>query len=104
MLRAILELIVTIIIAMAARAILTSVMRGIGNAGRTAYGGGVQNNPPDQNSSKAASASEPTGELHKDPVCGTYVAESTRFRRQFSGQTFYYCSDACREKHALVAR
>jgi YHS domain-containing protein len=40
------------------------------------------------------------GELHKDPVCGTYVPESTSFRRQLSGKTVYYCSDACRQKHA----
>jgi YHS domain-containing protein len=104
MFRAILELIITIIVAMAARAILTSVMRGIGNAGRGSFGGGVPNNPSNQASSRAAPVSQPTGELHKDPVCGTYVADSTRFRRQVSGQTFYYCSDACREKHALVAR
>ncbi len=104
MFRALLELIITIIIAMAARAILTSVMRGIGNAGRGSFGGGVSNNAPDPGPPRSAPTPQPTGELHKDPVCGTYVAESTTFRRQVSGQTFYYCSDACREKHALVAR
>ncbi len=65
---------------------------------------GVPNGAANQNSSAQAPNSQPTGELHKDPVCGTYVAESTNFRRHASGQTFYYCSDSCREKHALVAR
>jgi hypothetical protein len=44
------------------------------------------------------------GNLHRDPVCGTFVAESTPFQRRLPGQVFYYCSDACREKHALVAK
>lgn len=44
------------------------------------------------------------GDLHRDPVCGTFVAESTPFQRHQAGSTFYYCSEACKEKHALVAR
>ena len=44
------------------------------------------------------------GNLHRDPICGTFVAESTPFQRRLPGQVFYYCSDACREKHALVAK
>lgn len=44
------------------------------------------------------------GNLHRDPVCGTFVAESTPFQRRLPGQVFYYCSGACREKHALVAK
>jgi YHS domain-containing protein len=93
MFRAALELLFTILIVMVARAILTSVMKGIANASR-----------PQQQQPNRGPASQPSGELHKDPVCGTYVAESTAFRRQAGGQSFYYCSEACREKHALVAR
>jgi hypothetical protein len=44
------------------------------------------------------------GDLHRDPVCGTFVAETTAFQRRVSGQTFYYCSDSCKDKHSLVAR
>jgi hypothetical protein len=44
------------------------------------------------------------GDLHRDPVCGTFVAESTPFQHHQAGSTFYYCSEACKEKHALVAR
>ena len=44
------------------------------------------------------------GDLHRDPVCGTFVAESTPYQRRTASQVFYYCSDVCREKHALVAR
>lgn len=103
--RAILELLLTIIVVVAARAILTSLMRGVVNAGR------MNATSPSESAGFQAQASRgqagsaqqtPTGELHKDPVCGTYVAESTPFRRQISGQTFYYCSGDCKEKHALV--
>jgi hypothetical protein len=45
-----------------------------------------------------------SGELHRDPVCGTFVAGSTAFQRQDAGQTFYYCSENCRSQHALVSR
>ena len=45
-----------------------------------------------------------SGELHRDPVCGTFVAGSTAFQRQDANQKFYYCSENCRSQHALVSR
>ncbi len=103
MIRALVELLITIVLAMAARAILRSVFQGIAGGPSTAFPRGQQ---PDQQNTKTAQQSPPQkgNELHKDPVCGTYVAESTAYRRQVSGQTFYYCSETCKEKHALVAR
>jgi YHS domain-containing protein len=44
------------------------------------------------------------GDLHRDPVCGTYVAESTPHQQRISGQVFYYCSGSCKERHALAPR
>jgi YHS domain-containing protein len=99
MVRALIELLITIIIAYVARAVLSSVLKGIANASATAFQ--QQAGQAQPNSSPRAAAA---GELHKDPVCGTYVAESTPFRSQVGGRRFYYCSDTCREKHALVAR
>jgi YHS domain-containing protein len=99
MIRAILELVITIIVVMAARAVLSSFLRGLSKASS----GGFQAPQQNQTSTNASAPSSAAGELHKDPVCGTYVAESTRFRRQAGGQTFYYCSENCREKHSLVA-
>ncbi|HTU46806.1 MAG TPA: hypothetical protein VMF91_17190 [Bryobacteraceae bacterium] len=103
MLRALIELLITILIVLVARAVLTSVLKGIANASASAFRSG---NPQftAQRQADSPSASTAAGDLHKDPVCGTYVAESTPFRQNVSGQTFYYCSDACREKHTLVAR
>jgi hypothetical protein len=45
-----------------------------------------------------------SGELHRDPVCGTFVAGSTAYQRRDAKQTFYYCSETCRSQHALVSR
>jgi hypothetical protein len=49
-------------------------------------------------------APELGSDLHRDPVCGTFVAESTPFQRRSTGQVFYYCSNACKEKHVLAAK
>ena len=36
--------------------------------------------------------------LHKDPVCGTFVAASTAVQKTRGGQTYYFCSTECRDK------
>jgi YHS domain-containing protein len=97
MFRAAIEFLFTILIILVARAILTSVLGGIAKAARNSTDSPreAKQRPPE---------AKPSGELHKDPICGTYVAESTPYRRQAGGQSFYYCSDVCREKHTLVAR
>ena len=102
MFRALIELLITILVVLVARAVLTSVLRGIANASHGAFRNNQGSTSPGQ-AQDASSAPHKGSELHKDPVCGTYVVESTPFRRQTAGQTFYYCSEACREKHALVA-
>ncbi len=40
-----------------------------------------------------------TGELKKDPVCGTYTAAATSIQQTVQGQTFYFCSAQCRDKY-----
>ena len=111
MIRALIELLFTIAIVLVARIVLMRLMRGVMSVGAdmlrnsngAATGGGSGGGSAAQGQLGGAMAS---GEdLHKDPVCGTYVAESTPFRSAAGGgQVFYYCSAACREKHALVAR
>ena len=106
MFRAIFGLLFTILIIVIARALLTSVFRGISRASSNAFQNRAANSGGTGPHATGAQPDGPQlgGELHKDPVCGTYVAESSPFRRHVAGQNFYYCSDACREKHALVAR
>ncbi len=36
--------------------------------------------------------------LKKDPVCGTFVAPSTAVQKDKDGQTYFFCSTACRDK------
>jgi YHS domain-containing protein len=44
------------------------------------------------------SPSEPA-QLHKDPVCGTFVPEHSSVTKIVRGQTVHFCSDACRDKY-----
>jgi YHS domain-containing protein len=102
MFRALIELLIVVLVVIVARAVLTSIMKGIANASASAFRSQMQ-------SSADASGNAPPqtpkgGDLHKDPICGTYVAESTPFRQHILGQIFYYCSESCREKHALAVR
>jgi len=39
-----------------------------------------------------------SGELKKDPVCGTYVSTSASVSRKVGGEMVYFCSAECREK------
>lgn len=39
------------------------------------------------------------GELKLDPVCGTYIPESTAVTLKVRGETIYFCSAACRDKY-----
>jgi YHS domain-containing protein len=96
--RAILEFLIPILVLLVARAMFGSLIKGFGAAASSAFQNQQQQRPGQAETPKETSRA---GELHKDPVCGTYVSESTSFRRQLSGKTVYYCSDACRQKHAV---
>ncbi len=101
MFRALFELILTIVIIIAARAVLSSFLKGIGTATSNAF----QQRQPDSKPDPARNGTVPPApsngsNLHKDPVCGTYVVETTPFRRQVGAQNFYYCSEGCRAKHS----
>ena len=39
-----------------------------------------------------------TGELKRDPVCGTFVPASTQFQKTVGGEAKYFCSAECRDK------
>lgn len=47
---------------------------------------------------QSSSSSTTTGELKKDPVCGTFIATATAFQKYAGGQTHYFCSTDCRDK------
>ena len=36
------------------------------------------------------------GELKRDPVCGTYVAESVSLKKTIGNEVMHFCSPSCR--------
>ena len=97
MFRFALEILVVLLVGMVARAVLSSVMKGIGSAAR---------NASSQDSPRRGEANDTrtAGVLHKDPVCGTYVAATTPFQRQAATGTYFYCSEACQTAHVKASR
>ncbi len=56
-------------------------------------------------SGPSKSAPEPpkvpaSGELKRDPVCGTYVSAVAGLHEQVGREMVYFCSEECREKYA----
>ncbi|MCS6953872.1 MAG: hypothetical protein RMK57_12675 [Bryobacterales bacterium] len=39
------------------------------------------------------------GELKRDPVCGTFVAASSSFKKTVRGEVVYFCSTECRDRY-----
>ena len=84
--------------------ILISVLRAI--LGVIAKGFGQLMSPPPTRSSPASGNQVPlTGELKKDPACGTYIAAATSIQEKVGGEILYFCSKQCRDKYvASLAR
>lgn len=45
---------------------------------------------------------ETTGELKKDPVCGTYVSAAASVTRTVDGKLIHFCSKECRDKYRVA--
>lgn len=50
-----------------------------------------------QRTPAASESASPSTLLHQDPVCGTYVAAGSSYRKIVRGQVFHFCSEACRD-------
>jgi YHS domain-containing protein len=37
--------------------------------------------------------------LHQDPVCGTYVATGSSYRKVSRGEVLHFCSEQCRDRY-----
>ena len=48
--------------------------------------------------SKGASTPKILEEMKKDPVCGTYVPEHQSLKYKAGGETYYFCSQECKDK------
>ena len=61
-------------------------------------------NPAYEAPGKRDAEIQTSGELHKDPTCGTFVLADTAFTLAQDGVTFYFCSKDCREKFQAERR
>ena len=85
MFRVIFYLLVTVILISIVRGVIGVVMKGL-----------TELSAPRQ---RAAGEVPLSGELKKDPVCGTYTAAGSSVKQTIRGETVYFCSPQCRDKY-----
>ena len=97
MFRVIFYLLVTIFLITIVRGIIGIVLRGFSQ---------LLNSPRQAPSKTSAGTEIPlSGELKKDPSCGTYISAATSIKQTVGGQTHHFCSAECRDKYvASLAR
>jgi YHS domain-containing protein len=99
MFRAIFYLLLTVVVITVLKSIIGIVLRGVSEAMKPG------SSTPAGAAPRVANQVPLTGELKKDPVCGTYIAAATSIKEKVGGQTFHFCSPECRDKYvASMAR
>jgi YHS domain-containing protein len=92
MFRAIFYLLLTVVVITVLKSIIGIVLKGVAEGMRSGSSApGAAPRPPNQ--------VPLTGELKKDPVCGTYIAAATSIQEKVGGQLFHFCSQECRDKY-----
>src|SRR5260370_2735361 len=94
MFRLITYLLITIFLYSVVRALVKIVLRGFGVT--------MQSSFPRGDPSTAKTEVPLTGELKRDPVCGTFIAAASSVKQIADGKTFYFCSPACRDKYVAT--
>jgi YHS domain-containing protein len=98
MFRAIFYLFLTFVVLTVVKSIVVIVLKGFADAMKP--GSAAPGAPP-----RTAAQVPLSGELKKDPVCGTYIAAASSVKQTFAGETVHFCSQDCRDKYvATVAR
>ncbi len=95
MFRVILYLLITIFLIAIVRGVIGIVLKGFAELV----------SPPKQGQAPASGPKTEiplSGELKKDPVCGTYTSAATSVTQTFGKQTLYFCSPQCRDKYAAT--
>lgn len=92
MLRTLLYLILT--------AFVLTLLRGIVGIIGKAFTQAVSGDRASQEGPRAQPRQPAGGALHKDPVCGIYVAESSAFRMKQGNETIWFCSEECLRKYS----
>jgi YHS domain-containing protein len=100
MFRVIFYLLLTVAAITVLKGIVGIFLRGVAQAMKASSGA------PGARSANQDSRQVPlTGELKKDPVCGTYIAAAGSIKETVAGQTIHFCSAQCRDKYvATMAR
>ena len=91
MLRTVLFILIGLFLIMFVRMVAGVLFRGIGDM--------LQPSQPETSGRSGSSAAPAGGELKRDPVCGTFVATSTAFKKTVRGETIHFCSADCRDKY-----
>src|SRR5438309_10482633 len=99
MLRVAIEAITTIALLLIARAIISSILQSF-----TAKASGNKSKTNKSEGYRPEEHAPTKGTLHRDPVCGTFVPETTPFRREAASSRFYYCSHRCRDSHSVASQ
>ncbi len=84
--------------------VFITVLRSVIGLVTKLFGNFVSGSSPRSMPRATGQTGQMTGELHRDPVCGTFVASSTEFQRLDGKQRFYYCSQNCQSQHVLAIR
>jgi YHS domain-containing protein len=97
MFRAIFYLLLTVVVISVLKSIVGIVLKGVSEAMKP---GSTTPRTP-----RPSSQVPLTGELKKDPVCGTYIAAASSIKETVAGKTIHFCSAQCRDKYvATMAR
>ena len=95
MLRAVLFIIISLVLVTFLRMVvglILNTMKGMMNSADVPPGTAGPTRPPTVPLS---------GELKKDPVCGTFVPVSTSFHKTVKGEAYHFCSAECRDKYGV---
>jgi YHS domain-containing protein len=85
--------------------VIISLLRGVIGIILRGLGAVLNPRPNPQGRQQPASKVPLSGELKKDPACGTYISAATSIHEIVAGETFYFCSKQCRDKYvASLAR
>jgi len=85
-------LLIAILVIPLIRAIIGTIMKGFADL--------LQPSQPSRPSRPPPRVDVPlSGELERDPVCGTFTAVQSSVQETIEGETVYCCSGACRDKY-----
>jgi hypothetical protein len=84
------RLILYVVVGVVILTLLRSVLEAVGKA----FSSATSSSPP----AGAEPRTQASQSLKKDPVCGTFVSVATAMQKTKGGETYYFCSAACRDK------